>query len=115
MSDTLPVPDLSPFALVHKLPDHGQHVEDQVAVAQSGVSPDRSHGVLDLGSLGGRVAGTANDEARYQQQGLNGIAGLERLQNGQGLIHRNRDTAVVAGRVPNWLWRIDSVRRRCLV
>ena len=48
LGDTLPIPDLSPLALVHELPDRCQHLQEQVAVAQSRVAPDSPHGVLDL-------------------------------------------------------------------
>ena len=82
-SDTPPIPHARPVAPLHQPPDLLQHLGNAIAIPESGVSTNCSDCGSDPIALGGSEACAADDETGHQKQGLNGVAGLERIQDGQ--------------------------------
>ena len=89
--------------MLHQLPHLLQHLKHPIAVPQPSVASDgldrRPHPLLLLDLEARR----ANDHAGDQEEGLNGVAGLEGVEHGEGLVDGEGDSLVVLGRTA-WWW-----------
>lgn len=84
---SLPVPDGNPVTDIHESPDLLEEFTNPIRVAKSSVASDCPHGRPDSLSLRRRETGGADDETRDQKEGLAWVAGLEAVQNREGLLY----------------------------